>query len=32
MNYFNVPLFHVPEMTVEAEDAKIYADVITSVG
>ncbi|RZB38886.1 NADH dehydrogenase [ubiquinone] 1 alpha subcomplex subunit 10, mitochondrial [Asbolus verrucosus] len=30
MAYFNVPMFHVPELTIEAEDAKIYHDILNN--
>ncbi|XP_044255747.1 NADH dehydrogenase [ubiquinone] 1 alpha subcomplex subunit 10, mitochondrial [Tribolium madens] len=29
-NYFNVPLHHVPEMVIDAEDAKIYHDIMNN--
>ncbi|EFA02878.1 NADH dehydrogenase [ubiquinone] 1 alpha subcomplex subunit 10, mitochondrial [Tribolium castaneum] len=30
MNYFNVPLHHVPEMVIDAEDAKVYHDIMNN--
>ncbi|CAH1370927.1 hypothetical protein MTP99_012420 [Tenebrio molitor] len=30
LTYFNVPLYHVPELTIDAEDAKIYHDTMNN--